>query len=235
MPSRSESGFGPRLKSAQDLTVIMTQYNITPSRPEDSITELQILCTTIANKNDSLASAIVNYNTANKQREEAFSGKTETSAIGMLTYIRKYIDSSYGKESLQSKQVATLIKDMRSKKPAIGKVKEDGTISFISQSEQSYGALNNKFSALVSVLAGFQGYDPPVAHLKLPALQAFTTALDSYNQNTMTTETVLRNLQEERTTLYTDLHQRCLRIKAHILLTQGKSSNAYNMTKGMKF
>lgn len=237
MASKLESGFGARLRNAQDLVIVLTQFNLTPPRTEDTAVEINALCTTIAAKNDALNTSTVNYNTATKAREAAFNAKSETSVMGMLTYIRKYVDSMYGRDSLQSAQIATAIKDIRGTKTA--KIKPTSTAASsaasISQSQQSYGSKISKFANVVGVIATFQGYNPDTPHLKLPALQTYVSNLTAFNSAVTQNIALMRSLQQERIALYDDLKNRCLRAKSHIVFKAGVTSTEYGMIKSMKF
>lgn len=234
MSFNSESGFDSRLSAAKTLVQVMNTYGIIPSRAEDSTSELTDFFSTIIANRTNLDIATANYNAAVVGREAAFSSKSNTSIDKMLTLIRKYLESLYGKDSLEVNQIAAKIKDIRSKAPAVKK-NSDGTTSTISQNQLSYGSKIGKFASLVTVLATFNGYDPEIPHLKLPALQAFIADVNTLNDTAASNNSAMKRLKEERIMLFKDLRERCLRVKAYIDYKHGKDSNAYKDIKNLKF
>ena len=229
MKSPSEQSFGARLRNAQNLLLIVQQFqNYQPVRPEDAMPQFQTLLDSIITTNSTVTTNLQAYNEAVTTRRGIFKDNPDA-LIKQLSPIRKYVDALYLKNSIQSKQVATLIDKIRStrtKKITLTSTTPENTVS---QSEQSYGSLTQGFADLVTTLKTFTNYAPAIPTLKISHLDTYVSQLTVINNNVINTLTTLRFARIERTNHYDDLHDRAQRIKASVVATYGIQSAEYKM------
>jgi hypothetical protein len=229
MKSPSEESFGARLRNAQNLLLIVQQLsNYQPIRPEDGMLQFQTLIDTIFTINSTVITNLQEYNEAVTIRRGIF--KDNPDALKkQLSPIRKYVDALYFKNSLQSKQIATIINRIRSKQTKKVAITTNTFEDTISQSEQSYGSLTQGFADLVTTLKTFPNYAPNIEAFKISHLDNYVLQLTAINNKVINTLTSLRFARIERTNLYTDLHNRAQRIKSSVIATYGIRSAEYKM------
>ena len=230
MKAVSEKSFGARLRASQDLVKVLAQISYIPARPSESVVAMTALCDSIVTVNATVVQSMQDYNMANKSRTQLF--RTDAhSVVKILSPIRKYVDAFYGKESIQARQVASIIERLRATKATVLPSLDPDVVHTISNSEQSFGSLTQAFNDLVNTLKTFQGYAPAILHLKITALEAQLIQITSLNDAVIDYLTTLRIARTQRTNLYTDLHDKSLRIKSLISASFGNTSNEYKMIR----
>ena len=229
MNSTSEISFGARLRNAQNLLLVVQQLpNYQPIRPEDGMQPFQTLLDTIVTTNSIVITNLQEYNEAVTIRRGIFKDNPDA-LLNQLSPIRKYVDALYFKNSIQSKQVATIINRIRSTRAKKIKLTTSTPENTVSQSEQSYGSLTQGFADLVTTLKTFPNYAPTIEAFKISNLDNYVQQLTTINNNVINTLTTLRFARIERTNLYTDLHDRAQRIKSSVIATYGIKSAEYKM------
>ncbi len=230
----SEKTFGARLRNAQDLVqVLSTITGYTALRPEDSIAELNALIGVIDTTNSTVNNCLQAYNVATKTRAAIF--RTDAhSVIKLLSPIRKYNEALNSINDVKTQQIITICNNIRTTKPIVVAATFDTPEHSISQSEQSYGSLTKAFKDLIDTLTTIPNYAPTAPHLKIAALQAMQTNLNTLSNTVTQNLTQLKIARNNRNDYYNDLSDRAKRIKANIAANFGNTSLEYKMVKGFK-
>lgn len=236
MSTTSESGFGARLRHAQDIVSFITSFaGYSPPRTQESVAGMNTLVTSIVASNNTSMSQKNAYALAVSQRVNAFR-KTPASVERLLPLIMGAVESQYGKTSIEYKTIAAIAKRMRSTRlirPPVDPSDPESAVT-VSSSEQSYGSMTQFFNDLKTSLTGFTGYNPSNTSIKLAALNTLSTALTTLNNTVATSLLNLKNARSARDLAYTDLKDRVKRIKAYVKAQYGVASNEYKMVKGIK-
>jgi hypothetical protein len=229
----SEMSFGARLLRAQNLHSYITNFvGFTPPRTQESATAFGDLLAIVSDANIAMSNAKQNYNTATTQRFDAFRNNAN-SVFKLLPIIRGAVEAQYGKSSLEFKQIDGAIKIIRNNKIVRIAATETTEASTISLSEQSYGSSTQYFTNLVNNLTQLTGYNPSNATIKIPALQALLTHINSLNMQVATSYQAMSSSRNARNIAYTDLKDRASRIKAYTKGNYGTTSPEYKLVKGL--
>jgi len=228
----SQKGYGAKLLAYKDLVLIMQKCNLTPARQEDSAAEINALCVQAEAANNAIAAATQTYNTNNQLRTKIV--RTDAlSVLKTLPTIRKYVDALYDKNSIEAKQVASIIERLRSKPTTTIPATADAEERSISNNELGYGSITKNFTDLVTYLSGFPNYNPAIPHITITALQAKVVEINTLNTNVTDSLTSLRLARGTRNNVFPELHTRALRIKALIAATYGTKSEEYKSVKNL--
>lgn len=233
MASTSERSFGARLRHAQDLTAYLSGFvNYNPPRPEETIDSVNTLISNMVAANSEETVVQQTYNGFVTNRYETFR-TNDLSLFKILSPIRNSVVAQYGKDSVQYKQIDTIIGKIRSKK--LNKVinAENYTEAKVSQSEQSYGSSTQFFSDLVNTLSTFPNYNPTRPELKVAQLQVFLASLTDLNNSVAVNYQKLKAAKTVRREFYIDLAARGTRIKAYVKANYGASSSEYGLIKNL--
>jgi len=235
MSTSSESGFGPRLRNAQDILSYISGFTgYSPPRTQESVAGFGTLLTSIITANTTGATFKNTYAMAVSQRVNAFRG-VPGSVEKLLPLIMGATESQFGRSSVEYKSVAAIVKRMRASRlirPPVDPAHPESAV-VVSSSENSYGSMTQFFNDLKTTLTGFTGYNPSNASIKLAALNTLSTALTTLNNAVATALLNLKNARSARTTAYDDLKDRVKRIKAYVKAQYGTSSNEYTLIKGI--
>jgi hypothetical protein len=237
MSSKIESGLGAKIKQAQDLLVIVSQFqDYNPPRVEDQIPAFTTLVQQIVSVNTSIAQFSENYRISVDARRNEYI-ENEFSLIKLLSPICNAVEAQYGKDSKQTKLVREIARQLRSYRPnKTNPTPETLTVSkTVSKSEMSFGSMVQKFRNIVDTVSQYGDYAPQKAELQLANLQAKAEALVALNNDVLTKLQTLKTAQFNRTELYADLKQRALRIKSYIRANYGNKSQEYQLVKIIKF
>jgi hypothetical protein len=236
MASTFENTFGAKLRNAQDLVNFVQGFvGYAPPRTQETVASMNTLISNIVTSNNSLATLKQQFTTAVSARQNAYRG-TSASLEKLLSPIKGAVEAQYGKTSIESKSIGSLISGMRASKlirlPADPtKATEEQTIS---QSERSYGSIIQSFNNIVSGLQQFAGYNPSNVNLRIASLQAVATNITTLNNTVAQRLQAIKASQTTRNTQYTDLKDRVQRIKSYVKAQYGMASTEYNMVKGIK-
>ena len=236
MNSTIESSYGAKLRKAQDLlTLIQGFNNFTPPPRQESLTAYAALIESISNANSTTATNKQLYKDAVADRQSAYKGNS-ASIDKLLAPIRGAVDAQFGKNSSESKGIATIVKNMRATK--LIKLPADPTKNVqaktVSQSERSYGSIIQNFSDIINTLKQIQGYSPSNTVLSVESLLEIQQRVSNLNNVVVQQVGSLKNSQKDRADLYAELKERTQRIKAYIKAQYGMNSNEYQLTKGIK-
>jgi hypothetical protein len=234
MASSTENTFGTKIQNAQNLlTCVQSFASYTPLRPTDSIAEMTTLVNNVLLANNTESSKSQLYTLAVEARQKQFSKKDDGIST-ILTSIIATVRALYGKSSKETISINEKVIKLRgSQKPKSSKNPEEKNIS---TTQQSYASVTQNFADLiVSLEALTPAFNSPNPNITIPKLKE---RLDLMRQTTNTVTTTLSELVQARTTrdnLYSDLKERCLRIKENIKAQYGTKSSEYTMVKGLKF
>lgn len=229
----SENTLGTKLSKAQAfITTLQGFTNYKPLRPTESITELQQLVSAIATANNDVTTALQQYSDAVEQRQQVFY-KGANSIRKLVVPINAAVKATFGKTSLESKQVNTLVQKIAGEKPV--KIKEGDKETIISQSQRSFGSQAQHFEEIVTLLANKgTAYDPGNSAISAAALQSMVTGLPQLNFNVTTRYNILKQKRDARMALYNDLSERIARAKESVKSQYGIKSTEYGMVKGIR-
>lgn len=234
MATISEISYGARLRKAQDIHTHISNYpNYQPPRYEETPEGFQKLINDIIEANTQETQLQQDYNTTVTIRQKTF--RTDpVSLFKQLPIIRGYVLAQYGKNSIEFKQVDTIISQIRNSKN-IKIYAEDGTIeSKISQSEQSYGSTTQYFSELITILQKLPNYQPTRTELQIDTLKNFITNINTLNNQAASTYGKLKISRDNRRQLYEQLTDRVNRIKSFVKANYGINSTEYRLIKGLR-
>ncbi len=233
MPSKIEFTYGSRLRNAQQmLNFVQTYPNYNPPRPEESIAELTTLLQDINTLNTEETTLKQNYSTATTAR--AALHKTAPNSISkLLAPIRGHIFSQYGKNSLEFKQINTLVAKIREGRLLHTVAADKVTELKLSQSQKSYGSQSKLFADIIATLTTFNNYTPSNSAIEIPQLQAV------YNQTISLSDNVTLNYQrfiytnKNRAKIYAELSDRAQRVKHYIKSAYGTQSLEYTLISSL--
>lgn len=243
MASKIESGLGAKLKRAQDLLVLVSQFqNFNPPRPEEQISSFSSLLDELLIANNNIAQLEEQTAISVNARQNAYRNN-EFSIIKSLSLIAKAVEAQFGKKAKETELVLKIVRQMRpsTKKKATANPISDGAtdVKIIpvpkSISELSFGTIIQRFRNLVETLGQLPGYDPSNPELKIAALSAKADQLLVLNNEVTLKKQNLQAARFARTDKYLQMTDSAKRIKAYILATYGKSSQENNAVKGLKF
>lgn len=229
-----EVSYGARLRKAQDVLTHITNYNnYQPPRYEETPEGFKKILDQIITANTQETQLQQTYNTTVTIRQKTF--RTDPiSVFKILPLIRGYVQAQYGKNSIEFKQVDTIIIQIRNSK-TIKTYAHDGTIETkISQSERSYGSTTQYFSELVTILQKLPDYQPTRTELKIDSLKEFITTINTLNNQVASTYGQLKISRDNRRQLYQQLTDRANRIKAYVKANYGLNSTEYKLIKGLR-
>jgi hypothetical protein len=233
MASSSEKSFGARLFRANSLNSYITNFaGYAPARPQETAAEFGALLGSILAANNAEALAKQTYNTAVTTRYAAFRADTN-SVFKLLPNIRAAVEAQYGKNSLEFKQIDTIVKHIRETKLVRVAATDTTPETTVSRSEQSYGSTTQYFNNLISNLTQLVGYAPSNPAIQVAGLQAFAAQINTLNTQVTTAYQVLRLARIARNEAYADLSDRAARIKAYVKAQYGTQSQEFMLIKGL--
>jgi hypothetical protein len=243
MASKIESGLGAKLKRAQDLLVLVSQFqNFNPPRSEDQIASFSSLLDELLIANNTIAQLEEQTAISISQRQDAYRNN-EFSVLKSLTLIAKAVEAQFGKKAKETELVLKIVRQMRpsSKKKATSTPISDGAtdVKIIpvpkSISELSFGTIIQRFRNLIETLGQLPGYDPSNPELKVASLSAKADQLLVLNNDVTLKMQNLKAARFSRTEKYLQMTDSAKRIKAYVLAEYGKNSQENNVVKGLKF
>lgn len=227
MPSQSEFTYGSRLRNAQQMLSFIQTYPIyNPPRTEESLSVLNLFLQDIAAANTAETTHRQNYNNATHARH-ALHRTAPESIQKLLSPIRSYIQALHGKDSLEYKQINTLVLKMREGRLLRTVAADKVTPLKISQSQQSYGSQSKLFADIIALLSNLPQYNPQKTTIQIPQLQNVLNQSISLSDNV--TQNYMRFVQtnHSRSQMYAELSQRCQRVKNYIKSEYGIGSLEY--------
>jgi hypothetical protein len=254
--SQSEKTFGSRFVLAQDLLSAVTNFtNYEPPHAEQTLVGFASLLQSVAESNREESSYKKDYCDAVFVRRRAFK-EDPKSVAKILPAIRAAVLVQFGKESSHFQEIQAIIKRMRDSRVARSlKAKkelspneqqalfEDGeshnvqpqeTLSKISRSERSYGAMVGHFQGIVHCLRQMPEYNPSNNDLKAENLQAFVDSLYGLSKDVNETLHRLNLKRRERSDLYKKLSENALLIKHYVKAQYGMASPEFDLVKKIK-
>ncbi len=233
MPSQSEASYGARLRHAQQiLSFIQTYPTYAPPRQEESIANFAAFLQNITDTNTAETVYKQNYNTAVAARY-ALCKIADNSISKSLVPIRAVVLSQYGKNSVEFKQINTIVAKMRKGNILHTVAADKITPVKISQSQQSYGSQSKLFSDIIATLSTLPNYNPSNPALQIVELQTVLdqtlTLSDSVSLN------YARYIQtnSSRAQLYAELSDRIQRIKNYVKAQYGLDSVEYRFIRNL--
>jgi hypothetical protein len=237
MSTNHESSFGARLKNANDCTSNIRGFNnYNPPRPEETPDSLATLTARVEQINAEVARLRSTYKTQAALRQQLFKNGS-TSLEKLLSPISKAVGAQYGKNSDESKQVASIIRQMRATKlvlpPALkgenGQIEEKN-----SRSQRSFGSMAQFFKDLSATVTNFNGFAPSNSNITAEALTTLLENMNTANNSVAVAYQQLNNAQKERQAVYSDLAERIRRVKLYVASQYGNSSNEYKLISKLK-
>jgi hypothetical protein len=246
MKAVSEQTFGKKIADAQTLATHLqsfTTYN--PPAPQLSAAELQSLINSIIAANNDTATALQDYSLAVEDRQQAFF-KAGDSVEKIVTPIVATIRAKYGKDAKETTDIARLTEKIRGPKyqqsAAAAKQKaqaaannEPAPAVAASRSERSYGSITKSFSDMVAMLQNLgTEYAPANTEISVTTLQQKIQTLNQLSAAVDTSSLTLKAKRTTRDEAYTDLKERCIKIKEAVKAQFGINSVEYRAIKGLK-
>ena len=234
MASTSENTFGAKLQRGSSLlTYVKTFEEFSPPRDQDKPDNLKILLDNILDANAKVAKGKQAYTLAVNQRQQMFKN-SPASMLKMLSPINGSVVAQYGKDSVEYKLIAAIIKKIRSaniekapSNPDASKAEER-----ISRSSRSYGSLTQYFKDIVTNLEQFDDFKPSNMKLSIENLTIFSDSLTEANQAVTLTYGERAKIIATRLALYADLKDRVSRIKGYTKSVYGNKSQEFKLIKG---
>lgn len=243
MASKIESGLGAKLKRAQDLLVLVAQFqNFNPPRSEDQIGSFSSLLDELLIANNTIAQLEEQTAISISLRQNAYRNN-EFSVLKSLTLIAKAVEAQFGKKAKETELVLKIVRQMRpsSKKKTSGSPVSEGAtdVKIIpvpkSISELSFGTIIQRFRNLIETLGQIPAYDPSNPELKVSALSTKADQLLVLNNEVTLKMQNLKAARFSRTEKYLLMTDSAKRIKAYVLAEYGKNSQENSVVKGLKF
>ncbi|MDO4703221.1 hypothetical protein [Tannerella sp.] len=235
MVNYSETGFGAKLRKAQDVVHYIGQFDgYNPPRSEETIGGMNDLLNQIIAANAEVVHMQQLYKGSTTKRIQMYRDM-DSSIMKLLPSISGAVEAQYGKDSIESNSIKALIKKMRV--TGVAKSPKDPTAGpetkSISRSEQSFGSLIQNFNNIITILSELTGYNPSNTKLSVDSLK--TLSQEATNLNNLVAKYIsdLKTVKAKRLGLYNDLHDRVRRIKAYVKAQYGYSSEQYKMIKGI--
>ena len=234
MASTSETGFGPKIRRAQDLLVFLNGYPVyNPPRSEESLAEMTLLINDISSLNDIESLQMNDYRLAVDNRQNAF--RNDPGSIRkLLSPLANAVVAQFGKSAKQTILIMEIVNKIRSTKVTKPKAPEGGAKPPVSKSEQSYGSLAKAFADLVTAVSQLPGFNPSNTALTIPALQQKVTELAQLSDDVAQRTQVLGVTKSKRADKYEILHDRVQRIKAYIKAHYGIASQEYKSIRALR-
>jgi hypothetical protein len=232
----TESSFGARLGKAQELLVFIQGFeNYNPTRLEETVEGFGILVSDFSNLNNQVAGSLEEYREITKERQIQFKD-SPISMIKTLPQVRGAVESQFGKQSVQARDLSALIRKIRGVKitKAPKSLETDQQIATQSISQKSYGALTQLFSDFVTSVEKFQGYQISNPNLTIQGLWDKATVLKEVNIAVANRVQQLSNTRSQRIANHDDLKDRVQRIKGYVKAQYGLNSQEYSLIKGIR-
>jgi hypothetical protein len=113
MSSKIESGLGARVQKAQDLLVLVQQFqDFNPPRVEDQISAFSALVQEILSVNSAIAQLTENYRIAVSMSKNEYA-ENDFSVIKLMSPICNAVEAQYGKTAKQTVLVRDIARQMR--------------------------------------------------------------------------------------------------------------------------
>lgn len=233
MANTTESTFGARIANATTISTHLKSFiAYLPPTSETSIAIYDALIASIKTENSNVITRKANYSMAVEARAKLFSDETD-SVAKLISPILASVRATLGKEAKELANISAIAQKIRGK--SMPKPKEGESTHSISQSELSYGSKTQNFADLISILTNLgTAYKPANDNIKLIALEAKLTAINSSNVNVASTFGILKTSLDARNVAYEKLSAFTQRIKEAIKSQYGMNSVEYKLVKGLK-
>lgn len=236
MASVSEVGHAKNIANLQDLISFCQGYGAVynPTKSSLTIASLQTLYQTSLTSLNTAKTQKTSFDNATNERRNAF--------VPLKPLATKIVNAFAvsGVDTLAVANAKTVNKKLQgsSKKPATVAT-ETPTTTGISTSQQSYDRLIDHFANLIEVLQQNTLYNPNENDLKVTALQAKLTELQTKNSNLINAYTQYSNAMIQRNQiLYNPLAglvQTTKEVKQYVKSIFGANSPQYKQVGGLEF
>jgi hypothetical protein len=237
MATNRESSFGARLKNANDLVSYIRGFqNYNPPRTEESVDALASLTLTAEQLNTEAARCKSAYRTEVNKRQ-LFFRDGNASLERLLSPISKSVAAYFGKHSDESRQVTSIIREMRTTSLVAPPPAEGGngeTEEKNSRSQRSFGSVSKLFKDLVATLGKLNGYVPSNSVLSSENLTTLSESINASNTSVANTFQQLHDVRRKRLETYADLAERTSRVKLYVAAQYGNASDEFKLISKIK-
>lgn len=236
MNSKSLS-FAERLRRSQDLYKLLEGFEAyTPPREEESLSGFQSFTNLLSVSNQNVTSKVQDYRNWTHTRNETFFNG-EKPIRQMFYAIGSVVASQYGYKSNEAALVNTFIDAIRYTKvmKTSGEGENKESEKSYTLGKQSYATLTKGFHDIVTLINGYQKYQPGNDEFKLESLNTILTNLNLLNDTVIQKYSDMQDAKRERRELYVELKDRVKRIKSYVRSKYGTKSPEYGKIRSMSF
>lgn len=233
MASKAEATFGARVNNAEKLVTYLESFPAyNPQNAELSIVNLKSLILDIKAKNDITAGNAQVYGAAVEVRQKLFY-KDPDSIKNMMTPLLAAARATFGKNSKDTAMIKALVVNIRGIK--VKKSKKDPTEDSVSQSAMSFGSITQNFADIISTLEKYgTEYAPANDAIKIQTMKDKLPLLTQVNENVTAVYGKLKEVRDDRVTLYQILSELSQRVKDAVKSQYNMKSSEYVLVKGLK-
>lgn len=245
----SNYSYASRLRNGQDmLAAIKEMVDYNPSRTQESITGFLTHLDQIVDTNGAETNLLKEYSFLVDERQKVFFLNYDSLDKKFLS-MKNAVISQYGKKSQEVKVLKRIHNRMQFNKVSnapdlvpsekenaeenAGEPVETVQKKPVNHAEKTFGSMAKNLSDFVTMIAGFNSYQPGIDELKLENLQTYLSYIKSLNDRVAEKKTKLTNIKHLRKEQYDELKDRGDRIKFYIKSKYGANSNEYKQVRSM--
>ncbi|CAL2092904.1 conserved protein of unknown function [Tenacibaculum sp. 190524A02b] len=234
MTSTSQKSYASRLGNAKKMaTIVATFTDYQPPVPNASVENLQQTITNIEQIQEEYNTATLSYTLVTNERKKIFSDN-EDALEKRLAPIRGFIEALKGKESVELKQVGTVIKKIRGKANPKPVSDTESETTVISQVERTYASRITNFKIIIDLLTSLgEAYTPPNELITVTALNELAIKAAQSTVEVDKALSLLKPIIEARQTNFENLKNQVQTIKNFVKAQYGLTSNEYKQIKGL--
>ena len=237
--------YATRLRNAQDLYAAikeMVDYN--PSRTQESIVGFSAHLDLIIASNASEVNLLQEYSFAVDERQKVFFQNPDSLEKKFLA-LKNAVISQYGKKSMEIKILKRIHYRMYPNRGTnstaiVPSENENSEASVnmeqtksVDHSEKTYGSMAKNLSDFVTMISGFNDYQPGIEEFKLENLTTYLAFINSLNNNVIEKKIKLSIIKNSRKGQYDELKDRGDRIKSYIKSKYGANSHEYKLVRSI--
>lgn len=237
--------YASRLRNGQDMLAAikeMVEYN--PSRSQESIIGFSTHLDQIVDTNSAETNLLKEYSFLVDERQKVFFLNDDSLDKKFLS-IKNAVMSQYGKKSQEVKVLKRIHNRMQFNKvsnttnsvPTENENAEESVDTIqnktVNHAEKTFGSMAKNLSDFVTMISGFNSYQPGIEELKLENLQTYLSYIKSLNDGVAEKKTKLTNIKHLRKEQYNELKDRGDRIKFYIKSKYGANSNEYKQVRSI--
>lgn len=211
-----------------------TDYN--PPRNLESVEEMMKLLHNISMINSEEQMISHERDTVRKEKQAKFKTNTD-SVIKLLPALKGIIMAQYGKDADGVKQIARLIRKMRTHHVVSKRLsKKNGEKTLVKKkANKSYDTIYSHLYQIVNIVKAHKDYNAPNERLSPANLEAIKAEVFEVKSQENSLSFKLSKIRDSRIELYNELNDRAQRIKIYTRSVYGSDSREYNLIRSLRF